>query len=394
MNETTETDIARAFYAALAAGDRDGLDALLDPDFVGRAAEGMPFDIGGVHEGADAMRRGFWGVIARNFEARAEPEEVTPLADGRLLVAGRYRGKGRYDGGELDAAFAHVIAIKDGRITALAQYTDTARWRDAAPRRTVRLAVTDGVATLRLNRPKKGNAIDETMAYELLDAATEIAERDDVRAILIVGDGPNFTVGGDVGLFANTPQEELPNRLRRMIDRFHLAIERLTAQDAPIVAAVRGGVGGGGLGLLYVSDIVLASDTAQFALGYGRLGLTADGGNTWFLPRLVGMQRAKELFLLNRRLDAREAVEMGLVARVVPDGALDGEAAKVAAALAAGPTLAFGHMRRLLRQTYETSLAGQLNGEREAIIEASRSDDVAEGIAAFIAKRPPTFRGR
>lgn len=394
MSETAEIQAVRDFYAALAGGDRERLDALLDPDFTGRGAEGMPFDIGGAHENAEAMRRNFWGVIARNFEAHAEPEEIVGLDDGRLLVLGRYRGKGRNGGGTLDAAFAHVISIRDGRITSLEQHTDTARWQDAAPRRTVSLAVTDGVATLRLNRPKKGNAIDETMAFELFDAATEIAERDDVRAILIVGDGPNFTVGGDVGLFANTPQEELPNRLRRMIDRFHLAIERLTAQDAPIVAAVRGGVGGGGLGLLYVSDIVLASDTAQFALGYGRLGLTADGGNTWFLPRLVGMQRAKELFLLNRRLDAREAAEMGFVSRVVADDALDVEAAEVAATLAAGPTRAFGHMRRLLRQTYETSLADQLNDEREAIIEASRSEDVAEGIAAFIAKRPPTFRGR
>jgi 2-(1,2-epoxy-1,2-dihydrophenyl)acetyl-CoA isomerase len=394
MSETMNTEMVRGFYAALAAGDRDALDALLDPDFVGRAAEGMPFGIGGVHQGADAMRRGFWGIIARNFEARAEPEEIRDLGEDRVLVTGRYRGKGRNGGGELDAGFAHLISIANGRITSLAQYTDTARWQDAARSRTLDLSVADGVATLRLNRPDKGNAINEAMAFELLDVATEIAEREDIRAILITGNGPNFTVGGDVGLFANTPQEELPNRLRRMIDRFHLAIDRLTTQDAPIVAALRGGVGGGGLGLLYVSDIVLASDTAQFALGYGRLGLTADGGNTWFLPRLVGMQRAKELFLLNRRLCAEEAADMGLVSRVIADGALDAEAAQVAAALAAGPTRAFGKTRRLLRQTFETSLADQLRGEVEAIIEASRSEDAAEGIAAFSAKRPPDFRGR
>lgn len=394
MTETTQTEIARDFYAALAAGDRGLLDALLDPAFVGRGTEGMPFEIGGVHVGADAMRRSFWGVIARNFEARAEPEEILPLADGRLLVTGRYRGKGRDGGGALDAAFAHVIAIENGRITSLAQYTDTARWQDAARRRTLDLTVADGVATLRLNRPDKGNAIDEAMAFELLEAATEIAARDDVRAILITGNGPNFTVGGDVALFAKTAPDELPNRLRRMIDRFHLAIERLTTQDAPIVAAVRGGIAGGGLGMLYVADVVLASDNAQFVVGYGRLGLVADGGNTWFLPRLVGLQRAKELFLLNRRLDANEAAEFGLVSRVCPDDALDGEAATVAASLAAGPTRAFGQMRRLLRQSFETSLADQLNGEVEAIVDASRSDDAREGIAAFTAKRPPAFRGR
>ena len=104
-----------------------------------------------------------------------------------------------------------------------------------------------------------------------------------------------------------------------MIDNFHLAIERLTGIDAPVVAAVRGGAGGGGLGLMYVADIVVAAKDTRFALGYGALGLTADGGNTWFLPRMVGMRRAQELFLLNRRLTAQEALAFGLVSRLVPD---------------------------------------------------------------------------
>ena len=157
------------------------------------------------------------------------------------------------------------------------------------------------------------------MAADLAEAATQIAERSDVRAVLIAGNGPNFTVGGDLGLFAGTTREQLPNRLRRMIDSYHLAIERLTSIDAPVVAAVRGGAGGGGLGLLYVADIVVAADDARFALGYGALGLTADGGNTWFLPRMVGMRRAQELFLLNRRLTAQEALAFGLVSRLAPD---------------------------------------------------------------------------
>jgi len=149
-------------------------------------------------------------------------------------------------------------------------------------------------------------------AADLAEAATQIAERSDVRAVLIAGNGPNFTVGGDLSLFAGTAREQLPNRLRRMIDSFHLAIERLTSIDAPVVAAVRGGAGGGGLGLLYAADIVVAADDARFALGYSALGLTADGGNTWFLPRMVGMRRAQELFLLNRRLTAQEALQYGL----------------------------------------------------------------------------------
>lgn len=394
MEGRGSVDLARTLYAALAAGDRAQLDALLHPEFTGRTAEGMPFGIGGDHDGPAAMRRNGWGAIARHFEARAEPEQFLDLADGRLLVIGRYRGRGKQGDAKLDAAFAHLIAIDDGRIKSLEQFTDTARWHDAAGRlRTILLEFDAGLATLRLNRPDKGNAIDEDMAADLAEAATQIAERTDVRAVLITGSGPNFTVGGDLGLFAGTAPEQLPNRLRRMIDNYHLAIERLTGIDAPVVAAVRGGAGGGGLGLLYVADIVVAADDARFALGYGALGLTADGGNTWFLPRMVGLRRAQELFLLNRRVTAQEAIEFGLVSRLAPSDSVEREAIALATTLAAGPTRAFGAVRRMLRQSFETGLSDQLEAEKESIITASRSDDAKEGIAAFVAKRRPRFRG-
>jgi 2-(1,2-epoxy-1,2-dihydrophenyl)acetyl-CoA isomerase len=395
MESRNSADLARAFYAALAGGDRDQLDALLHPEFTGRTAEGMPFGIGGDHDNPAAMRRNAWGRIARHFEARAEPDRFLDLADGRLLVTGHYRGRGKQGGAPLDAAFAHLITIDQGRIKALEQYTDTARWHDAAgPLRTVLLDFTDGVATLRLNRPEKGNAIDTAMSADLAEAATQIAERPDVRAVLITGNGPNFTVGGDLGLFAGTAREQLPNKLRRMIDSYHLAIERLTNIDAPVVAAVRGGAGGGGLGLLYAADIVVAADDARFALGYGALGLTADGGNTWFLPRMVGMRRAQQIFLLNRRLTAQEALEFGLVSRLAPSDAVESEAATLAATLAAGPTRAYGAVRRMLRQSFEIGLSEQLDAEKESIVAASRTDDAQEGIAAFVAKRRPHFSGR
>jgi 2-(1,2-epoxy-1,2-dihydrophenyl)acetyl-CoA isomerase len=394
MESRGREELARALYAALATGDRNQLDALLHPEFTGRTAEGMPFGIGGNHDSPAAMRRDGWGAIARHFEARAEPERFLDLTDGRLLVTGRYLGRGKQGGAPLDAAFAHLIAIDQGRIRALEQYTDTARWREAAgPLRTVLLDLTDGVATLRLNRPNHGNAIDPDLAADLAEAATQISENASVRAVLIAGSGPNFTVGGDLSVFAETAREQLPNRLRRMIDSYHLAIERLTSINAPVVAAVRGGAGGGGLGLLYAADMVVAADDARFALGYGVLGLTADGGNTWFLPRMVGMRRAQELFLLNRRLTAQEALEYGLVSRLAPSDAVDTEAAALAARLATGPTRAYGAMRRMLRQSFETGLSDQLDAEKESIVAASRSDDAQEGIAAFVAKRHPQFRG-
>jgi 2-(1,2-epoxy-1,2-dihydrophenyl)acetyl-CoA isomerase len=178
-----------------------------------------------------------------------------------------------------------------------------------------------------------------------------------------------------------------------MIDSFHLAIERLTSIDAPVVAAVRGGAAGGGLGLLYAADIAVAADDARFAIGYGALGLTADGGNTWFLPRMVGMRRAQELFLLNRRLTAQEAFEFGLVSRLAPSDAVETEAAALAAKLATGPTRAYGAVRRMLRQSFETGLSNQLDAEKESLVAASGTSDAQEGIAAFVAKRRPQFRG-
>src|SRR5512147_2104125 len=122
MESRAPADLARALYAALSASDRAQLDALLHPQFTGRTAEGMPFGIGGDHDSPTAMRRNGWGAIARHFEAHAEAEKFLDLADGRLLVTGRYRGRGKQGGAPLDAAFAHLIAIDQGRIKSLEQF--------------------------------------------------------------------------------------------------------------------------------------------------------------------------------------------------------------------------------------------------------------------------------
>jgi 2-(1,2-epoxy-1,2-dihydrophenyl)acetyl-CoA isomerase len=130
----TAERLARRLYDALAALDLPALDELLDPDFEGRLAVGMPFGVGGEHHGADAMRRDGWGAIGRHFVARAEPDRFLPLVDGRMLVTGRYLGHGRRGGGPLEAAFAHLVTVRDGRIAGLEQFTDTAEWVAAAPR--------------------------------------------------------------------------------------------------------------------------------------------------------------------------------------------------------------------------------------------------------------------
>lgn len=387
--------LAERLYAALAEGDRAALAELLDPDFVGSLAPGMPFDVGGVRDGADAMWENGWGAIGRHFTARAVPERYLTTDDGHLLVTGRYTGTGRRGGSTLDAEFAHLLTVAGGRITRLVQYTDTARWHDAAsPFTTLTVRVADGVADVRLNRPADHNAIDVAMARDLRDLATLLAGDPQVRAVLLRGNGPMLTSGGDIALFSGLSPAELPPLLRGMIDDYHLALERLAEIDAPLVVGVRGAAAGGGLGLVCTADYAVAADDAVFTVGYAGIGLTADGGNTWYLPRLVGMRRAQEMFLLNRRLTAAEACEWGLVNRVVPADDVDAAAAEVAARLAAGPTRAFGGMRRLLRQSYETPLGAQLHAEKNAIVAVAATADAAEGIAAFAERRRPRFTGR
>lgn len=261
------------------------------------------------------------------------------------------------------------------------------------PYNTLTVEVTDGIATIRLDRPARNNAIDAAMARDLAVAATRLAGTSGLRAVLLGGNGPMFTAGGDIEVFTGTAPAQLPDLLRGMVDDFHLAIEKLTSLDAPMVAAVQGAAAGGGLGLMCAADIVVAAEDAVFTVGYGAIGMTADGGNSWFLPRLVGLRRAQELFLTNRRLTAPEALDWGLLTSVVPAGQVDAEATRIARTLAAGPTRSFGGMRRLLRQSFDTGLHDQLDAEQRSITEAASTADTLEGINAFADHRRPRFTG-
>lgn len=386
-------ELVRKLYDALAAGDTATIGALLHPDFRGVLAEGMPAG-GGRHEGPDAMWRDGWARIGRAFAAGPTPTEMTPLEDGRLLVCGRYTGHGRRGGGPLDAAYTHVFSFTDGRISGIEQVSDTARWRDAAaPFRTMTLGVADGVATITLNRPEVGNAFDVAMTDDLLEVATRLAHDPEVRCVLLRAKGA-FTMGGDMRVLGPQERAERAATLHRMIGDYHVALERLASLEAPLVAAVSGSAGGGGLGLVCAADVAIAADDAAFALGYAALGMTSDGANSWYLPRLIGLRRAQQMYLLNKRLSAAEALEWGLVTEVVPADEVEARAAAVAATLAAGPTRAFAAMRRLLRDSYDNSLRDQLAAELREVDEIARTEDLSTGMSAFAARRRPEFRGR
>jgi 2-(1,2-epoxy-1,2-dihydrophenyl)acetyl-CoA isomerase len=389
----------RDLYRALAAGDRETLGKLLHPAFIGHATVGLPLGVGGEHVGPDAMRREVWWQLGRHYDVQAYPDEFHTLDDGRLLVAGRYRGEARRSGKKLDAAFHHVIGFADdGRITSLDQLTDSAAWIEALDEKgrleTIEYTVVDGVATVCLNRPEARNAIDPRLAVESLVVARRIADDRSVRAVLICGDGPSLSVGGDIDSFssdASTPYSEV---LEGMVTPFHEAFGVLSRIDAPIVTAAHGAIAGGGLGFVYAADLVLAAEGAKFVTAFAALGLSGDGGGTWHLPRLIGARRAAQAYLRNRPIEATEALEWGLINEIVPAEQLRTRALALATELAHGPTRAFARMRALLRDAWHNDLPTQLQSEIEALKATADTADAAEALAAFRAKRTPRFTGR
>jgi 2-(1,2-epoxy-1,2-dihydrophenyl)acetyl-CoA isomerase len=384
-------------YAALAVGDEASIRKLLHPDFTGNLAPGLPFGIGGEHRGPEAMIRDGWFAIGRHWRIRAEAGSSTLLEDGRLVVQGAYRGSSRRAGKPVDAPYVHVFTFADGLISELSQVTDTAvlveALGDERPLKSMELSVVEGVATLCLSRPSVRNAIDQTVADELLVAALRISRDTRVRALLICGEGASLTVGGDIEYFGSTEQRDLGAQLREMTTPFHLAFEVLAALDVPIVTAAQGPIAGGGLGLVYAADIVVASEDARFVTAFAQLGLSGDGGGTWHLPRLIGPQRAAQAYLLNEPISATQALEWGLVNEVVPTGAARPRATALAGRLAEGPTRAYGRMRRLLRESWDRSLPEQLDAEISSLVATARTSDAQAAVRAFQAKQTPKFEG-
>lgn len=257
---------------------------------------------------------------------------------------------------------------------------------------TVTLEQRDGVAHLTLNRPEVANGINLQLAEELLQAVTSLADDASVRAVLLTGAGARFCGGGDVKGFAGWG-DELGHRIREIAVPLHAAISQLVRLDAPVVAAVHGSVAGAGIGLACAADLVVAGESTKLVLAYTGIGLTPDGGSSWFLPRVVGLRRALELTLTNRVLSAAEALEWGLVSRVVADDAVLDTGRQLASELAAGPTRAFGGAKRLLHGSLEHALDQHLALETEEIARAGATADALEGVAAFVAKRAPRFDG-
>jgi 2-(1,2-epoxy-1,2-dihydrophenyl)acetyl-CoA isomerase len=257
----------------------------------------------------------------------------------------------------------------------------------------ITLDTTGGVATITLNRPDAFNALNLTLGRELLSVVIELDEEPAVRCIVLTGAGKAFCGGGDVKDFTdNLPR--VGALIKELTTYVHGAVSRLVRTPKPVLTAVNGVAAGGGFSLAIAGDLVLAAESARFTMAYSRIAATPDGSSTYWLPRLVGLRRATELFYTNRVLTAREALEWGLVSRVVPDAELREATRRLAEELAQGPTLALGRGKLLFHAATTESLETQMELESQSIARSGHSEDFAEGVRAFVAKRSPVFKGR
>jgi 2-(1,2-epoxy-1,2-dihydrophenyl)acetyl-CoA isomerase len=246
------------------------------------------------------------------------------------------------------------------------------------------------VAVLQINRPAALNALDVPTARAFHAACQALAADDGVRAVVLRGAGRCFGVGGDLAAM----QGDAAAVALQLIEPLHASVLLLSALDAPVIASLHGAVAGGSLSLALACDLAIAAEGTRLNLAYAGIGASCDVSGSWQLPRLVGLRRALEIALLSETLHADEALRLGLVNRVVAAADLQAETLALAQRLAAGPTLAYGRLKRLLRQSLDNALPAQLDAERDAFRASAGTADFAEGLAAFFAKRPPQFTGR
>jgi 2-(1,2-epoxy-1,2-dihydrophenyl)acetyl-CoA isomerase len=249
-----------------------------------------------------------------------------------------------------------------------------------------------GVGTITLDRPESNNSMDAPTAEALRAAAADLASDADVRCIVLTGSGATFNTGADLSVLDADAGDE--PTIRTIANRLHEFVSQLVRADKPVVCGVNGVVAGGGIGPSLCGDIVLAAESARWEFAYPRIGLSADGGSSYFLPRLVGLRTAQEIAFRDEPVGAAEATDIGLATEVVPDDEFDDRLWTEAERLANGPTRAYAETRELLRTSFDHGLDEHLAEEGERIAKLTRTDDFAEGLDAFFAKGEPDFQGR
>jgi 2-(1,2-epoxy-1,2-dihydrophenyl)acetyl-CoA isomerase len=261
---------------------------------------------------------------------------------------------------------------------------------------TVNLTIDGAAATIELNRPQVLNAWNRQFALDLSAALTRCTDDEQIRAVRIAGAGRAFSSGADLkdmGSEDLTPDGR-PDVYKVLTERYHPIMRAIREMPKPVVAQVGGGAIGIGCSLALCCDLIVAGESSYFLLAFVNIGLAPDGGSSLFVPTRVGMARASEMAMLGERIHAPQALDWGLVNRVVADEQLDGEAAALTARLAAGPTRAYAACKQQLNNHLYARMDEQLELEARLQREMAGSDDLLEGVSAFLQKRPPDFKGR
>lgn len=254
--------------------------------------------------------------------------------------------------------------------------------------------ISNQILTITLNRPEKYNSFTEPMALEMQKALRE-AESDEIRCVVLKANGKAFCGGQDLPEVVNRAEKEndyeLSVTVRTSYNPIIRAIRKLTK---PVICAVQGTAAGAGANIAFACDIVVASKETVFVQAFSKIGLIPDSGGTFFLPRLIGFARTNALYLLDERISADKAVEIGLIYKSVEKGQLENEIQSIAQRLASMPTKAFGLYKDAINQTFENDLDQQLSLEATLQSEAGKSADYKEGVSVFLEKRNPTFSGK
>jgi 2-(1,2-epoxy-1,2-dihydrophenyl)acetyl-CoA isomerase len=266
----------------------------------------------------------------------------------------------------------------------------------APSEKAVLLEITDECAVITLNRPHAYNAVNQDLADGLLESLIACAEDSKVRAVLITGNGPAFCAGGDIRqMQAHVERDGHGGQfLKTLTVALHGAIATISHMRKPVVTAVNGAAAGAGFSLAMAGDIVLAASDAKFTIAYTGIGLPPDGSLTHHLPRLIGPKLAFELTCTNRSLSAEEARDLGIVNKVFQSEELQAAAREYVARLSNGATQALGRAKQLFATSFANTLETQMEHERQLLSECGHTADFKEGIGAFLAKRPASFKGR
>ena len=252
----------------------------------------------------------------------------------------------------------------------------------------------DGVATLVMNRPDRLNALNNELSAALNNALARVAEDQSVRVVLITGAGRAFCAGGDLALIGKGRATGTTQSLEPLLRSGMQAVLRMRSMSQPVIAAVNGAAAGAGMNIALAADIRIAAEDATFGQNFAKVGLFPDFGGTYFLPQLVGVAKAAELFYTGDMIDAKTALQLGIVNHVVPGAQLEAEVRTLARKIMQGPPLAIQAVKKVLFGSEKKKLAEALEHEVQEQVRCYLSEDCSEGIQAFFEKRPPRFRGK